>query len=110
LSFFLRGVCEVSTQASETARRILALRESDRALIAERLGRAAGGGHRLLEHLYETPIVSVNDVRDLIGVSYAAANQLVDRLVDAGMLEEITGQTRRRRFRYAAYIRLFDEA
>ncbi len=109
LAFFLKGISEVSAQAAETARRILSLRETDRSLIAERLGRAAGSGHRVLEHLYERPIVSVNEVRDLIGVTYTAANQLVDRLVEVGVLEEITGQARNRRFRYAAYIGLFDE-
>jgi hypothetical protein len=52
----------------------------------------------------------VNEVRDFVGVTYPAANQLVDRLVDVGVLEEITGQVRNHRFRYAAYIGLFDEA
>jgi len=56
LAFFLRGVNEVSAEATETARRVLALREEHRALIASRLGRGAGTGHRLLEHLYERPI------------------------------------------------------
>lgn len=108
LRFFLQGVTEVSAQASDTARRVLSLRETHRALIAERLGRAAGSGHRILEHLYTRPIVSVNEVRDLLGVTYTAANGLVDRLVDAAVLTEITGQARNRRFRYAAYIGLFD--
>ena len=108
LGFFLQGVSEVSAQASDTARRVLSLRETHRALIAERLGRAAGGGHRILEHLYTRPIVSVNEVRDLLGVTYTAANGLVDRLVDVGVLAEMTGQARNRRFRYAAYIDLFD--
>ena len=109
LSFFLTGVSEVSAQASDTARRILALREAHRTLIAERLGRGAGSGHRVLEHLFERPIVSVNEVRDLIGFTYAAANQLVDRMVEVGILQEITGQVRNRRFRYGPYIALFDE-
>ena len=108
LGFFLQGVSEVSAQASDTARRVLSLREAHRALIAERLGRAAGAGHRILEHLYTRPIVSVNEVRDLLGVTYTAANGLVDRLVDVGVLAEMTGQARNRRFRYAAYIDLFD--
>ena len=109
LSFFLTGVSEVSAQASDTARRILALREAHRTLIAERLGRGAGSGHRVLEHLFERPIVSVNEVRDLIGFTYAAANQLVDRMVEVGILQEITGQARNRRFRYGSYIALFEE-
>ena len=108
LGFFLQGVSEVSAQASDTARRVLSLRETHRALIAERLGRAAGGDHRILEHLYTRPIVSVNEVRDLLGVTYTAANGLVDRLVEVGVLAEMTGQARNRRFRYAAYIDIFD--
>jgi len=109
LTFFLEGVAEVSAQAAETARRILALREEHRASIAAKLAYVAGNGHRVLEHLFERPIVSVNEVRDLIDTTYPAANQLVDRLVTLGILEEMTGQARNRRFRYAPYIRLFNE-
>src|SRR6476661_769269 len=45
LEFFLTGVLEVSLEASATARRILALREQHRDLIAANLGGAAGNGH-----------------------------------------------------------------
>jgi hypothetical protein len=72
-----------------------------------RLGRAAGNGHRTLEHLFAHPIVSVSQVRELIGTTYPAANQLVERLTEIGLLAEITGQTRNRRFRYDPYVRLF---
>jgi Fic family protein len=109
LGFFLRGVAEVSVEAAETARRILELREQHRRGITERLGRAAGNGHRVLEQLYEQPIMSVKDVRALIGTTFAGANQIVQRLVDLKVLAEITGQARHRRFRYDVYVRLFDE-
>ncbi len=109
LAFFLRGIVEVSAQATETARRILALRESHRTLITENLGRAAGNGHRVLEHLYKKPILSVKEVRVITGTSNPAANQLVQKLVKQGILNEITGQKRNRRFRYGSYIRLFEE-
>ena len=36
-------------------------------------------------------------------------DQIVQRLVDLKILAEITGQARHRRFRYDAYVRLFDE-
>jgi hypothetical protein len=85
LAFFLRGVVAVSDQAMDTARRVLTLREEHRSAITARLGRAAGNGHRVLEHLYDHPIVSVNDVRQLIGTTYPAANQLVQRMVEAGI-------------------------
>jgi hypothetical protein len=108
LAFFFRGVSEVSAQAAETARGILAQREAARSTIAAALGRAAGNGHRVLEHLYERPIVSVNAVQRLLGVTYPAANQIVERLERIGILREVTGQARNRRFRYDSYINLFD--
>ncbi len=107
LAFFLRGVIEVSRQSTETARRILTLRETHRSVITETFGRAAGNGHRVLEDLYEHPIVSVNEVRDLIGTTYAAANDLVAKFVGARILKEITGQSRNRKFSYQTYIDLF---
>lgn len=109
LGFFLAGVTEVSAEATETARRILTLREQHRTVIADRLGRAAGNGHRVLEHLFEHPIVSVTEIGEVTGITYAAANQLVERLTAVGVLAEITGQARNRRFRYDPYIALFAE-
>jgi Fic family protein len=107
LVYFLRGVVEVSDQATETARRILQMREVHRNAITEKLGYAAGNGHKVLEALYEQPIMSVTDVKEITGTSFAAANQLVKRFEDMELLEEITGQARNRRFRYAPYVQLF---
>ena len=41
LTFFLHGVVEVSAQATDTVRRILALRETHRRAITDTFGRAA---------------------------------------------------------------------
>ena len=109
LIFFLRGVVEVSNQATDTARRILDLREAHRRSITDSLGRAAGNGHRVLEHLYQHPIVSVNEIQRLIGTTYPAANDLVSRMVDIGILREFTGQARNRKFNYQSYIELFHD-
>lgn len=107
LAFFLRGVDEVSAEATETAREILALRETHRTAIADGLGRAAGSGHRVLETLFERPIVSVSDVKALTRTSFTAANALVAKLVELEILREITGHARNRRFRYEPYVSLF---
>lgn len=107
LRFFLTGVAEVSGEATETARRILLLREKHRAEITEHLARAAASGHKLLESLFDRPIISVHDAKEATGTSYPAANNLVMRLCDLGILVEITGQARNRRFRYDPYVRLF---
>ena len=109
LVFFLCGIVEVSRQATNTARQILDLRERHRHLITDTLGGTVGNGHRVLEYLYEYPIVSVSVVRNLIGTTYPPANNLVTRLVDCGILQEFTGQSRNRMFRYKDYIDLFHD-
>jgi len=107
LEFFLRGVIEVSRAAAKTAARILALRENHRAAITAKLGRAAGNGHRVLESLFERPILSVQDARAITGTTFPSANNLVKRMADLGILVEMTGYARNRRFRYEPYVQLF---
>ena len=107
LAFFLRGVEEVANEAVATARRVLDLREAHRAAVTAHFGRAAGNGHRVLEALYRKPVVTVSDVRDVAGLSYPAANDLVARLVSIGILERFDDRKRNRAFLYGDYIRVF---
>jgi Fic family protein len=107
IKFFLKGVGDVSDQATETAREIVSLREEHRAIIAEKFGNSAGKAHRVLEHLYRRPTVSINNIRDELEISFPNASALVDKFVENSMLFEMTGQVRNRRFLYAPYISLF---
>lgn len=109
LVFFLEGVEQVSSEAVETAGRILQMREEHRDAITSCFGSAAGNGLKILESLYRRPIVSVSQVQDLLESSYPTANALVGRLVELEILEEVTGQKRNRRYRYSPYVRLFTE-
>lgn len=58
---------------------------------------------------FHRPVVAVLDVQKLTGTTYAAADSQVARLVKLGVLSEMTGYPRNRRFRYAPYIALFHE-
>jgi len=107
---FPLSVISVSREATEIARRILALREDHRTMVTAQLGRAAANAHRVLEHLYQRPILGVADVRQLTGTTYTAANNLVSRLSDLGIIQETTSNRRNRLFRYKPYIRIFHES
>lgn len=109
LAFFLRGVVEVSREAAATAHAVLEMRETYRRAIGEQLGRAAGNGHRVMDKLFDHPIVTVATVRGWLGITPAGANNLVRRLMGVGLLREITGYKRNRRFRFDPYLRLFEE-
>lgn len=109
LKFFLRGVAQVSREATETARAIVDRRESDREKIVDELGRVAGNALKVHGLLFKFPLVSVNPIADLLEVSFTSANRLIERLVDIGILVEVTGNARNRVFQYAQYINLFSD-
>lgn len=109
LVFFLRGVSEVAGEAAVSAAQLLQMRERHRTMITERFGRVAGNGHKVLESLYDHPIISIKDVIKVTGTTYPAANRLVSLMVELGILSEHTGFARNRRFIYAPYVALFSE-
>jgi len=109
LKFFLRGVADVSREATHTARAIVSLRETDRDKIIYELGRVAGNALKVHELLFRFPLVSVNSVADMLEVSFTSANRLVERLVDIGVLVEATGNARNRVFQYQNYINIFSD-
>src|SRR5207247_4358460 len=69
LAFFLQGVATVAHEATQTARRIVRLREELRTDLPTRLGRRAGNGLTLLDQLFLHPVVSVKSVEMLLGLS-----------------------------------------
>jgi Fic family protein len=109
LAFFLRGVSTVSREATATAAAILRMREDYRARITDNLGRAAANGQRVMDRLFDHPIITVATVTKWLGITPAGANQIVNRLQGIGLLREITGYARNRRFRFEPYLRLFED-
>ena len=109
LSFFLTGIDEVSRESVLTVRRILEMREEHRLAITDKLGRSAGNGHKVLEILFQSPVITVKDVENITGTTYAAANTLVTKFRDIGILKEISGHSRNRRFLYHTYASIFND-
>jgi Fic family protein len=108
LKFFLRGIEEVSQSATETARAIMNLREAHRQLISDKLAGRAALGMKLLDYLFEQPLVSVALVEKQLECSFVTANKLVEQLEELKVLRETTGWQRNRRYRYDPYLALFD--
>jgi Fic family protein len=104
LRFFLEGVRAVAKEASETARRIQEMREQHRALLADQTG-----GIAVLDRLFAQPMVTVNQVRDSIGMTYPVAAELVKFMEANGLLIETTGRSRNRVFAYRPYLALLGE-
>ena len=102
LKFFLRGVREVSLEATETARKILDMRDGHLRLVQSRS--ASRYASSLVEILMAGPAITVRSAADRLDVSYQTANKLVAELEDLGLLREITGGSRNRVFLYQPYV------
>jgi Fic family protein len=110
LKFFLRGVAEVSREATESARHILALRDQHQRLIRDHGKISSTYGLRLLDQLYGQPIITVRLAMQWLDSSYATANKVVAQFVEIGLLHEMTGYERNRRFAYGPYLAVFAPA
>ncbi len=108
LDFFVKGVAESATEAAGMIRNCAALAREHREAISAGLGHAVGRGLRVFGRLTTEPVATVSEIQAITGTSYVAANQLVARLVDMGILDEVTGYRRNRRFQYGPYVRVFD--
>jgi Fic family protein len=86
VDFFLRGVAEQARDALERTRRLLDLWETYRKQVSA--GRASALQPRLIDALFETPVISVPQTARLLGVTDAAARKNVEKLVGAGILTE----------------------
>lgn len=104
IKFFLKGVYEVSQQATDTANNIVKLQNYDH----DRLSDDANA-LKLLDYLYTNPMVTTNTIQEVLDVSASTANRLVSKLENMSILEEVTGYTRNRRFVYREYMNTLHE-
>jgi len=108
VSFFLTGVIEISDSAIDTSKRILELQSNHRNLLwKKKISSPLAVG--ILEKLFYVPYVSVNDVAREFSISFQAASTLVAQFEKAGILNEITGRKRDKRYIYADYMNILSE-
>jgi len=108
LKFFLRGVIEVSENAIQSAREIIALKENSiKKLIEYKVG--GTNAIRLLDLLFDNPTVSIREVAEKLNISPVAANKLVNKMVELGILLEITGKERYQKFAFIDFIKIIEK-
>ena len=108
LRFFLEGVTAISRQSVETARAALKLFEEDRKRL-QRIGRPAGSALQVHEVLQRRPVVNVAVAAEKTGLSLTTASSSLLRMIDLGIVREVTGGRRNRLFAYGPYMDLLAE-
>ncbi len=109
LEFFPKGIVRVAGEAIDTSNRVIELREKDLHRLSG-LGRAGKNAVVLLKNLYRIPIVNVRKIEEITGLSREAANRLVKRFIELGILFPKDKQVKYGRlFVYKDYLNLFEE-
>ncbi|MFQ5923095.1 MAG: Fic family protein [Anaerolineales bacterium] len=106
LRFFLDGIHIQARDSITRANRLVLLRRDFR----ERTeGHGAARLFQVIEHLFERPIVSVNQLAQSLDMNYQMANRYIQRLEDLGILSEVTGQSRNRLFAASEILKVLEE-
>lgn len=108
IKFFLNGVVRVSGQAIKNAESLLAMSTSHNKLLRD--SDCSNAAYQLLEYLYEQPKITVAAVQEHLGCVYATANTAVKELEKLGLLTEVTGFRRNKKYEYAPYLAFWREA
>ena len=108
VDYFLKGVVDTAGSAMNTARQILELQSRHRRLLWEqKISSPIAVG--ILEQLFYTPVVSIGQIAGQFAISYQAASTIVSQLEKAGILREMTGRKRDKRFVYNDYLNILAE-
>ena len=108
LAFFLEGVAQTSHQAVETARRLLALFESDRVKLRS-LGRRTGSALQLFDQFTRRPILGAPQLAKTLQLTPQTVRSTLAAMQDLGLINEITGQRRNRLWLYQDYYAILSE-
>jgi Fic family protein len=109
LLFFLEGVESVAAQATDTARRILALFEEDRGRIHRQLGGRLKSALLVHEQLKRQPVTTLGLTAARTGLSVPTAGSTMRALAELGITREITGRARDMVFSYERYLAILNE-
>lgn len=107
IEFFLLGVNEIAVQAADTAREILKLIKTDRALINE-TGRGTGSALKVHQHLEKKPLATIPNMVRSLGLTTPTVTGALQSLEKLGIVKEITGKQRGRVFVYDSYLKILE--
>jgi cell filamentation protein, protein adenylyltransferase len=104
--FFLVGVIETAKNGISTFDGILQLQKQVELKI-QGFGSRAGNAQKIMNYLYQKPMINAEKVSRVAGVSMPSSYKLISGLEKEGLLKEITGGQRGRMYVFDNYLKLF---
>ncbi len=104
--FFLVGIIETAKNGIITFDNILQLQKQVDASV-QKLGSRAANAKKIVDYLYNRPMLNAEKVSEIAGVSMPSAYKLIVDLERLDILKEVTGSQRSRVYVFERYLRLF---
>jgi Fic family protein len=109
IKFFLEAVIVTAKSGVKTFETILSLKQEMDALIVG-FGKKAHNASRLLEMLYQKPIVNMTDVGRELNLAKATVSSLIKDFEEKGILKEITGYERNKYYAFTRYLDAYSQS
>ena len=108
LRFFLTGIIETSDKAITGLKNILSLKNDCETKRIPQLGKKMHSAQKLLQRLFEDPIIRPDEVSKITGLSLVSAYKLVEDFERLNILREVTGGQRNRIYLFDEYYKVFN--
>lgn len=108
IKFFLEAVYESAKDAVETIDKLTALHDKNCAKITN-LGRRAKNGMRVFEYLESNPIIEIKKTSQELDIAFNTISSVIKDLINIGVLEQTSTQSRNRTFAYKGYLEILKE-
>jgi Fic family protein len=109
IKFFLEAVIETANSGVKTFQDILALKQEMDTFIVG-FGKKAHNASKLIEYLYQKPIIGIGEIVKPLGISKQTASVLVKEFEEKGILQEITGYERNKLFIFDKYLKIYSQS
>lgn len=109
IRFFLTGIKESARYSKEILGKIKVLVDRQEKLIEDKMGKKRHqSAKQLVYEFYSKPFLSVNEIKEKLGLSFQSANQLIKEFENVGLVKELVGARRNRIFYLWEYLQLFE--
>jgi Fic family protein len=106
IKFFLEAVITTANSGVKTFEQILSLKqEMDKKILT--FGKKAHNASKLLEYLYQKPIVNMTEVSQVLNISKSTTSFLIKDFEKNDILVEVTGYQRNKHYLFKKYIDVY---
>lgn len=109
IRFFLEAISQTCEIASKSLQQIMQLRRDCEGNRIIHLGKKVPNAKKLLDYLFTQPVITAQQVSDLLNISLVSAYKIANDFERIGILKETTGFKRNRFFIFKEYLDIFHQ-